>query len=175
MTETWPASLDTSVVPWISPGYAVESQPFWHGLQRGELLVQQCPDTGRLLWPPLPISPYGRRRQPAWVPVCGRGTVWSYAIPHPPLLDPYAAAAPYVVVVVSLAEDPAIRMIGNLADPHRPSGLSADAPAIGTMVRARIAGGSGGPRLLWEISAEQAAGPQDRAARGVPSPDEAGG
>ena len=31
----------------------------------------------------------------------GRGTVWSFIVPHPPLLPAYAEVAPYNVVVVA--------------------------------------------------------------------------
>jgi uncharacterized OB-fold protein len=40
--------------------------------------------------------------------------VWSYAIPHPPLLAGYAAIAPYAVVIVELDAPDGIRMVGNL-------------------------------------------------------------
>ncbi len=44
----------------------------------------------------------------------GRGTVWSYVVPHPPLLPAFNDVAPYNVIVVELAEDPTIRLVGNL-------------------------------------------------------------
>ena len=44
----------------------------------------------------------------------GNGTIWSFIVPHPPLLPPFDALAPYNVVVVALDEDPTIRMVGNL-------------------------------------------------------------
>ena len=44
----------------------------------------------------------------------GRGRIWSYVFPHPPLLPEYAAQAPYNVIVVELAEAPLIRLVGNL-------------------------------------------------------------
>lgn len=37
----------------------------------------------------------------------GHGRIWSYVLPHPPLLPEYAAQAPYNAVVVELAEAPA--------------------------------------------------------------------
>jgi uncharacterized OB-fold protein len=49
-----------------------------------------------------------------WKPVAGRGTIWSFIVPHPPLLPAYAELAPYNVVVVALAEDASLRLIGNL-------------------------------------------------------------
>ena len=51
----------------------------------------------------------------------GANTVWSFVVPHPPLLPAYAEFAPYNVIVVELDEDPKIRMVGNLVE-------SADAP-----------------------------------------------
>lgn len=44
----------------------------------------------------------------------GRATVWSYVVPHPPLLPAFQPLAPYNVIVVALDEDPTIRMVGNL-------------------------------------------------------------
>jgi len=56
---------------------------------------------------------------PEWVTVSGRGTVWSFVVPHPPLLEPFSSAAPYNVIVVALDEDPTIRLVGNLVDESR--------------------------------------------------------
>jgi uncharacterized OB-fold protein len=44
----------------------------------------------------------------------GRGRIWSYVVPHPPLLPAYAVYAPYNAIVVELAEAPHIRLVGNL-------------------------------------------------------------
>jgi uncharacterized OB-fold protein len=44
----------------------------------------------------------------------GRGTLWSFVVPHPPLLPAYAELAPYNVIVVALDEDPSLRLVGNL-------------------------------------------------------------
>jgi len=49
-----------------------------------------------------------------------RGTVWSFIVPHPPLLPAYQELAPYNVIVVALDEDPPLRMVGNLV--ARPDG-----------------------------------------------------
>ena len=51
----------------------------------------------------------------------GLGTVWSFAVPHPPLLPAYAEVAPYNVVVVTLDEDATLRLVGNVvATPNGP-------------------------------------------------------
>lgn len=49
-----------------------------------------------------------------WETVSGKGSIWSFVVAHPPLLPAYAALAPYNVVVVSLDEDPTLRLVGNL-------------------------------------------------------------
>ena len=63
-----------------------EALPFFEAAARGELRVQRCVDTGRLIFPPRPMSPWGEHREPEWVTVSGRGNIWSFVVPHPPLL-----------------------------------------------------------------------------------------
>ena len=55
-----------------------------------------------------------RSIQHRWEPLSGRGTIWSFVVPHPPLLPAYAAFAPYNVIAVELDEDPQLRLVGNL-------------------------------------------------------------
>ncbi|MEU0423159.1 OB-fold domain-containing protein [Streptomyces canus] len=88
--------------------------PFWEYAARGELRVQACADCGELRFPPRPCCPHCQSFAEEWRPVSGRGRVWSYVVPHPPLLPDYAAQAPYNVVVVELEEAPRIRLVGNL-------------------------------------------------------------
>lgn len=49
-----------------------------------------------------------------WQATSGRGRVWSFAVPHPPLLPAFEKLAPYNVIVVELEDDPSIRLVGNL-------------------------------------------------------------
>ncbi len=56
-----------------------------------------------------------------WEVMSGRGTIWSFVVPHPPLLPAYAELAPYNAIIVSLDEDPSLRFVGNLV-------TSADGP-----------------------------------------------
>jgi uncharacterized OB-fold protein len=92
------------------------NRPFFEGARIGELRVQRCRDTGRLIFPPRERSPWAPvvGRSPDWTTVSGRGAIWSFAIPHPPLLPWYSERAPYNVIVVALEEDPTLRMVGNL-------------------------------------------------------------
>jgi uncharacterized OB-fold protein len=94
--------------------------PFWAGTARGELLVQTCGDCGRRRMPPRPMCPHCRSLAVEWVPTSGRGTIWSFIVPHPPLLPAFAEVAPYNAIIVALDEDPTIRFVGNLL--ARPDG-----------------------------------------------------
>jgi uncharacterized OB-fold protein len=49
-----------------------------------------------------------------WDAMTGTGVIWSFVIPHPPLLPAFNDLAPYPVVLVALDEDPKIRLVGNL-------------------------------------------------------------
>jgi uncharacterized protein len=91
-----------------------DAAEFWAGTARGELLVQACGACGQRRMPPRPMCPSCRSVETRWEPTSGRGTVWSFIVPHPPLLPAYAELAPYNAIVVALDEDPAIRFVGNL-------------------------------------------------------------
>jgi uncharacterized OB-fold protein len=100
---------------WLLPDLDDEtSAPFWAGTARHELLVQTCSSCGRRRMPPRPMCPYCRSLDHEWVASSGRGTIWSFTVPHPPLLPAYSALAPYNVIIVALEEEPTIRFVGNL-------------------------------------------------------------
>jgi uncharacterized OB-fold protein len=96
------------------PAVDADSAEFWAGTAAGELRVQACAVCGRLRFPPRPMCPWCRSLESAWRATSGRGTVWSFVVPHPPLLPAFEPLAPYNVVVVALAEDETIRLVGNL-------------------------------------------------------------
>jgi uncharacterized protein len=98
----------------LRPVVDTDGAPFWDHAARGELRVQACADCGELRFPPRPCCPHCQSFASEWRPMSGRGRIWSYVVPHPPLLPEYAEQAPYNVVVVELAEAPRIRLVGNL-------------------------------------------------------------
>lgn len=98
-----------------------DGEPFWQYAARGQLRIQACTACGELRFPPRPCCPRCQSFEREWQRMSGRGRVWSYVRPHPPLLPAYAAQAPYNAVVVELADAPRIRLVGNLV-------TSADAP-----------------------------------------------
>ena len=98
-----------------------DTTPFWEASIRGELVIQACTSCNRLRHPPRPMCPWCRSLDSEWRPMSGRATVWSFVVPHPPLLPAFMPVAPYNVCVVSLDEDPTIRLVGNLiSEPGAP-------------------------------------------------------
>ncbi|WP_267244105.1 Zn-ribbon domain-containing OB-fold protein [Streptomyces sp. PR69] len=107
----------------LPPVIDQDGAPFWEYAAQGQLRIQACarPGCGELRFPPRPCCPHCRSFDAEWRPMSGRGRIWSYVVPHPPLLDAYAAVAPYNAAVVELADAPRIRLAGHVvAAPDAP-------------------------------------------------------
>lgn len=105
-----PPGTEDFLVPAADP----ESEGFWAGTAVGELRVQVCGECGARRIPPRPMCPHCQSTRRGWEALSGRGTIWSFVVAHPPLLPAYARFAPYAVITVTLEEDAALRMVGNL-------------------------------------------------------------
>lgn len=68
----------------------------------------------------------------------GNATVWSYVVPHPPLLPAFQPYAPYNVCVVSLEENENIRIVGNLISEEGAPINSVDPATIQVGERVRV-------------------------------------
>lgn len=113
------------------------NEPFWRGCREGELRMQRCPVTGRLIFPPRPVNPWSPRDTALWTTVSSTGTIWSVIAPHAPLMLDFTELAPYNAIVVALDEDPTIRLVGNLV-PEAGAAINAiayDDIEIGTAVQ----------------------------------------
>jgi uncharacterized protein len=108
------SNLGPSVEGFLLPAGDEDGAFFWEGTARGELRIQKCDSCGHLRHPPRPMCPRCRSTERSWAVMSGKGTVWSYVVPHPPLLQPYSDLAPYNVIVVELEEDKNLRFVGNL-------------------------------------------------------------
>ncbi|MFI6089215.1 Zn-ribbon domain-containing OB-fold protein [Streptomyces sp. NPDC051218] len=117
------ADATTETEPLLSPTIDTDGAPFWEYAAQGELRIQACadPSCGELRWPPRPCCPHCQSFESEWRRMSGRGRIWSYVRPHPPLLPAYGEHAPYNAIIVELAEAPRIRLVGNLvAAPDAP-------------------------------------------------------
>ncbi|MBT2525294.1 OB-fold domain-containing protein [Streptomyces sp. ISL-99] len=148
---------DSLLVPVVDD----DGAPFWEYAAQGELRVQACAANGcgELRFPPRPCCPHCQSFESEWRRMSGRGRIWSYVMPHPPLLPAYAAQAPYNAVVVELADATHIRLVGNVvAEPG--AALDSVDPArlrIGAKVQVAFTKGAGAsgvtvPQWLLERS-----------------------
>lgn len=135
----------------LTPVVDDDGAPFWEYAGRGELRVQTCADCAEPRFPPRPCCPHCQSFASEWRAVSGRGRVWSYVVPHPPLLPDYAEQAPYNVIVVELADAPRIRLVGNLVTgPDAPlNSLSPDRIRIGARVQV-VFSSTGLPQWILE-------------------------
>ena len=114
-----------------------EAAPFWAGCAAGQLRIQACAACGRRRMPPRPMCPWCRSLDDRWDEMSGAAAIWSFVVSHPPLLPAYADQAPYNVVVVTLDDDPSIRLVGNVvaAAGARLDSVDPATLAIGATVR----------------------------------------
>jgi len=135
----------------LTPVVDEDGAPFWEYAARGELRVQTCADCAEPRFPPRPCCPHCQSFASEWRPVSGHGRVWSYVVPHPPLLPDYAEQAPYNVIVVELADAPRIRLVGNLVSgPDAPlNSHPPDRIRIGARVRV-VFSSAGLPQWILE-------------------------
>jgi uncharacterized protein len=96
--STQPAAPDRRPRPAISD----DTRFFWEGVERGELLIQRCAGCGELRHPPRPMCPRCRSLDWDTVRASGRGTVYSYVVPHHPRMPAFPER--YVVALVDLEE-----------------------------------------------------------------------
>jgi uncharacterized OB-fold protein len=111
----------------ILPTLTPQNEFFWTAGADGVLRIQRCADCGRYQHPPTPICRSCRSRVIAPEAVSGRAVVEAFTVNHQQW-DP-DMAPPYVVAIVSLEEDAAVRLTTNIVD------CEADAVAIGMPVQ----------------------------------------
>lgn len=98
----------------VAPIPNFETQPFWDGCARGQLLLQKCAGCGAYRHPPAPICPTCLSPEHAWVEASGRATVFTFVVVRETRAKGWDQLVPYVSAVVTLAEGP--RMITNIID-----------------------------------------------------------
>ncbi|MGX1490925.1 Zn-ribbon domain-containing OB-fold protein [Streptomyces tendae] len=135
----------------LSPVIDADGAPFWEYAARGELRVQTCGACAEPRFPPRPCCPHCQSFASEWRLMSGHGRIWSYVVPHPPLLPDYAELAPYNVVVVALADAPRVRLVGNVvaAPGAALNSVPPELIRIGARVRA-VFDGTGLPRWTLE-------------------------
>ncbi len=99
---------------------------FFAGAAQAELRIPRCGSCGAFVWYPADACPHDGGAL-TWTAVCGRASLFSWAVVHRPFLPAFADKVPFVTALVALEEDPAVRIATYVVDAE-PSSLSADAP-----------------------------------------------
>lgn len=90
------------------------SRPFWEAAKERRLEVQRCGSCGYYNHPPRPFCDACLGQQLSFVPVSGRGTVYSFTVMHQRDVAGFEDEAPFLNIVVELAEQVQLLMVSNL-------------------------------------------------------------
>ncbi|MED4779904.1 Zn-ribbon domain-containing OB-fold protein [Brevibacillus choshinensis] len=80
-----------------------DSQPFWEGLNRHELMIQRCDECNQSIFYPRLLCPHCFSDKVVWIQATGRGHIYSYTVVHR-AFGPFSNQVPYVVAIVELEE-----------------------------------------------------------------------
>ena len=93
----------------IRPTDEILQEPFWKGLAEGRLLVQRCGQCGTYRHPPNPICFKCRSFAHEFMPVSGKGHVYSFTVARHSVNASLDSQVPYIIALVDL--DEGVRMV----------------------------------------------------------------
>lgn len=96
------------------PTITLDSQPFWDGLKRHELMIQRCRNCGTYRHYPRPMCSKCHSFDSEFVKVSGKGKVYSWTVAHHPYDFRFSDEVPYAIVIAEL--DEGVRMMGTMVD-----------------------------------------------------------
>ena len=111
----------------ILPKLTEENRDFWTAGERGELRFWRCQECKFYIHPPAPMCPVCHSKHLKTEAVSGEGTLASFTVNHQAWMP--GPELPYIVAIVELAEQPALRLTTNLVN------CELDAASIGMPVR----------------------------------------
>lgn len=110
---------------------------FWQGLASGHFETTRCDDCTRLTFPPKPFCPHCWSERIVWVPLCGRGILYSQTVVHAaPAV--FRDEVPYRVGIVDLHEG--VRIATRV--------LASDEPRLDTAVEIVVLSYRDGPMFV---------------------------
>ncbi len=103
------------------------TRPFWEAAARGSLEIPRCAACGAWNWYPPERCRTCGSPDLGWEPVSGRGRLYAWAVVRRALARPFSDQVPYVAALVSLDEDPRVRLVTKVVDCD-PDALRAELP-----------------------------------------------
>jgi uncharacterized OB-fold protein len=98
----------------LAPSPTPESERFWKGGRRGELLISRCHSCAHYFHPPGPTCWRCHSGDVAPEAVSGQARVAAYTVNHQPWIPGFDP--PYIVAMVELVEERDVRLITNIVD-----------------------------------------------------------
>jgi uncharacterized OB-fold protein len=88
------------------------THPFWEAAKQHRLVLQRSRKTGKHVFYPRAVSPFGADDELEWVDASGRGTVYSYTVARRPTAPQWSDEGDYVIAIVELEEG--VHMTANI-------------------------------------------------------------
>jgi uncharacterized OB-fold protein len=92
------------------------TREFWGRAARDELVLPRCDGCGAWCWYPRRACRACGHDTWSWVPVSGRGTLFSWTVVRHAFLPQFRDLVPFVTGLVSVDEDPAVRLATRVVD-----------------------------------------------------------
>jgi len=121
------------------PQPTLESQAYWDGAARGQLVLQQCAACGTVRHYPRLLCSVCYSREVVPHIATGRGKIHSWTVAHHPFHAAFKDELPYTLVTVDL--DEGVRALGRWQEDVK--------PAIGMAVQAAFVHGGSGDELRF--------------------------
>lgn len=96
------------------PEINADNRIFWEKCREHVLTLQKCIDCGNFRNPPAFVCPRCLSQRSEWMPVSGKGSIYTFAVYHTSFHPGFKEELPYVTAVVELAEGP--RMMSNIVE-----------------------------------------------------------
>jgi uncharacterized protein len=90
------------------------TQPFWEAAARHQLFIQRCQECAYFNHPPRSVCDACQSQRLAFVPVSGRGRIYSYAVMHQPTIAGFEQDIPYLNLLIELEEQPQLLLVSYL-------------------------------------------------------------
>jgi uncharacterized OB-fold protein len=90
------------------------SRPFWDAAKERRIVIQRCGACGYYNHPPRRFCDACLAQDLRFEPVSGRGVVYSFTVMHQRDVAGFEEDAPFINLVVELAEQPNLLMVSNL-------------------------------------------------------------
>lgn len=91
-----------------------DTEEFWKGCKRHELLIQRCKSCGIYRFYPRPICSNCSSMEWGWVKSGGKGQIYTFVVFHHAFHPSWQEELPYVVAVIELEEG--VRLIARVVE-----------------------------------------------------------